>query len=73
MQSVHSGFNDPNNLKFENITILGVPYPPKSVSFAQVGATQRATVLPASNIEHDGAKEVNTHMLKQSLSSQNDK
>uniref|UniRef100_A0A7N8WI38 alpha-glucosidase n=1 Tax=Mastacembelus armatus TaxID=205130 RepID=A0A7N8WI38_9TELE len=29
----HAGYKEPNNLKFENITILGVPHPPKSVLF----------------------------------------
>uniref|UniRef100_A0A8C6LWR3 alpha-glucosidase n=1 Tax=Nothobranchius furzeri TaxID=105023 RepID=A0A8C6LWR3_NOTFU len=56
-----SGYKDPNNLKFENITVLGVPHPPTSVSVTHVntgshlGAT---TVLPNTNIYHDGAKEV---------------
>uniref|UniRef100_A0A8C6M128 alpha-glucosidase n=1 Tax=Nothobranchius furzeri TaxID=105023 RepID=A0A8C6M128_NOTFU len=61
MQVTKAGYKDPNNLKFENITVLGVPHPPTSVSVTHVntgshlGAT---TVLPNTNIYHDGAKEV---------------
>ncbi|XP_047450351.1 sucrase-isomaltase, intestinal [Mugil cephalus] len=58
MQVAHAGYKDPNNLKFEDITILGIPYPPKSVSVTHVGATETTTILSSTNVEHDGAKEV---------------
>lgn len=31
MQLTNTGYKDPNNLKFENITILGFPFPPTSI------------------------------------------
>ncbi|GLD74046.1 sucrase-isomaltase, intestinal [Lates japonicus] len=61
MQVTHAGYKDPNNLKFENITVLGVPSPPMSVSVTHVrnGAQGNSTtVLPNTNIQYDGAKEV---------------
>uniref|UniRef100_A0A8C6NTV2 alpha-glucosidase n=1 Tax=Nothobranchius furzeri TaxID=105023 RepID=A0A8C6NTV2_NOTFU len=36
MQVTKAGYKDPNNLKFENITVLGVPHPPTSVSVTHV-------------------------------------
>uniref|UniRef100_A0A7N6B035 alpha-glucosidase n=1 Tax=Anabas testudineus TaxID=64144 RepID=A0A7N6B035_ANATE len=55
MQVTHAGYKDPNNIKFENITILGVPYPPSSVSVTQVGTGSPGTptTLPNSNIQYD--------------------
>ncbi|XP_068440776.1 sucrase-isomaltase, intestinal isoform X2 [Clinocottus analis] len=60
MQVTHDGYKDPNGLKFENITVLGVPQPPKSVSVTNASsATQHnASTLPTSNIQYDGAKKV---------------
>uniref|UniRef100_A0A4W6E7F6 alpha-glucosidase n=1 Tax=Lates calcarifer TaxID=8187 RepID=A0A4W6E7F6_LATCA len=49
----HAGYKDPNNLKFENIIVLGVPSPPMSVSVTHVrnGAQGNSTtVLPNTNI-----------------------
>ncbi|XP_037531236.1 maltase-glucoamylase, intestinal [Nematolebias whitei] len=57
MQVTSAGYRDPNNLRFENITVLGMPYPPTSVSVTHVDA-ETTTVLPNINIHHDGAKEV---------------
>uniref|UniRef100_A0A8C6LVZ5 alpha-glucosidase n=1 Tax=Nothobranchius furzeri TaxID=105023 RepID=A0A8C6LVZ5_NOTFU len=65
-----SGYKDPNNLKFENITVLGVPHPPTSVSVTHVntgshlGAT---TVLPNTNIYHDGTYLVRWDMEDEEL------
>ncbi|KAG7226089.1 hypothetical protein INR49_018700 [Caranx melampygus] len=61
MQVTNAGYKDPNNLKFENIIILGVPFSPVSVSVTHVGAGvagNSTTVLPNTNIKHDVAKEV---------------
>lgn len=58
MQVTNAGYKDPNNLKFENITILGVPFSPLSVSVTHVGAGNETTELPNTNIKHDAAKEV---------------
>ncbi|XP_013863590.1 maltase-glucoamylase, intestinal [Austrofundulus limnaeus] len=61
MQVTRAGYRDPNNLKFENITVLGMPHPPTSVSVTHVDAgshSKTTTVLPNINVHHDGAKEV---------------
>lgn len=61
MQVTNAGYKDPNNLKFENITILGVPFSPESVSVSHVasgGAGNSTTWLPHTNIKYDGAKQV---------------
>ncbi|AWO99215.1 putative maltase-glucoamylase intestinal-like [Scophthalmus maximus] len=61
MQVAHAGYKDPNNLKFENVTILGVPTAPLSVSVTHVGAGRKGnttTAVPNSGIQYDGAKEV---------------
>lgn len=60
MQVTHAGYSDPNNLKFDNITILGIPVPPVSISVTHVGTTNSTTTLEPSNIHHDGDKKVNT-------------
>lgn len=67
MQVTHAGYKDPNNLKFEDITVLGVPYPPESVSVKHIipGTTGNSTTtLPNTNIQYDADKKVNTHNLK---------
>uniref|UniRef100_A0A8C5HXG7 alpha-glucosidase n=1 Tax=Gouania willdenowi TaxID=441366 RepID=A0A8C5HXG7_GOUWI len=38
MRVTNAGYRDPNNLHFENITILGVPHTPTSVSVTQVNS-----------------------------------
>ncbi|XP_059187897.1 sucrase-isomaltase, intestinal isoform X2 [Centropristis striata] len=61
MQVTHNGYSDPNNLKFETITILGVPYPPAMVSVTHVatGTLEKTiTSVPASGIQYDHAKKV---------------
>ncbi|XP_022623710.1 maltase-glucoamylase, intestinal-like [Seriola dumerili] len=61
MQVTNAGYKDPNNLKFENITVLGVPFSPLAVSVTHVGAGaagNSTTVLPNANIKYDAAKEV---------------
>lgn len=66
MQVTHAGYSDPNNLMFENIIVLGVPHPPTSVSVTHVGTGAQGdsiSLVPNTNIQHDGAKEVNTHIF----------
>lgn len=63
MQVTNNGYNDPNNLKFDNIIILGVPTVPASVSVTDVDATNTTTILDNNNIDYDGAKKVNTSMF----------
>uniref|UniRef100_A0A672YPB2 P-type domain-containing protein n=1 Tax=Sphaeramia orbicularis TaxID=375764 RepID=A0A672YPB2_9TELE len=59
MQVIHAGYSDPNNLTFEDITILGVPHPPLSVSVTHVQTHGNVnTILPVTNIQYDDAKEV---------------
>ncbi|XP_039865377.1 sucrase-isomaltase, intestinal-like [Simochromis diagramma] len=60
MQVTNNGYNDPNNLKFDNIIILGVPTVPASVSVTHVDATNTTTILDNNNIDYDGAKKVLT-------------
>uniref|UniRef100_A0AAX7U1H6 alpha-glucosidase n=1 Tax=Astatotilapia calliptera TaxID=8154 RepID=A0AAX7U1H6_ASTCA len=60
MQVTNNGYNDPNNLKFDNIIILGVPTVPASVSVTDVDATNTTTILDNNNIDYDGAKKVLT-------------
>lgn len=66
MQVNHAGYKDPNNLKFENITVLRVPHPPLSVSVTHIGTSNTGnsmTTLPNTNIEYDADKKVNTHFF----------
>ncbi|XP_051252783.1 sucrase-isomaltase, intestinal [Dicentrarchus labrax] len=61
MQVTHTGYSDPNNLKFDNIIVLGVPHPPMSVSVTHVntGTTGNSTTtVPNSNIQYNEAKKV---------------
>lgn len=63
MQVTNAGYRDPNDLKFENITVLGVPYPPSSVSVTHVGTADvgnSVTTVPNTNIQYDADKKVNT-------------
>ncbi|XP_030650308.1 maltase-glucoamylase, intestinal [Chanos chanos] len=55
MTVTQNGYTDPNNLKFEDITVLGVEAQPGSVSITQ-GET--ITSVPASNIMYDATKKV---------------
>ncbi|XP_070761323.1 sucrase-isomaltase, intestinal [Enoplosus armatus] len=61
MQVTHAGYRDPNDLKFENIIVLGVPHPPMSVSVTHVSAgthENSTTTVPNTNIQYDEAKKV---------------
>lgn len=55
MQVLHSGYADPNNLVFENITVLGLTSPPTTVS---INDGNMVTTLPESNIQYDSMKRV---------------
>ncbi|XP_052008312.1 sucrase-isomaltase, intestinal-like [Xyrauchen texanus] len=52
---VHNGYSDPNNLKFENITVLGMNGSPSNVLLSD-GTT--STALNESQIQHDLIKQV---------------
>uniref|UniRef100_A0A3Q2TYN7 alpha-glucosidase n=1 Tax=Fundulus heteroclitus TaxID=8078 RepID=A0A3Q2TYN7_FUNHE len=61
LQVTKAGYKDPNNLEFDNITIMGVPDPPLSISVTHIpteGGSGTTTVLPNSTYYHDGAKQV---------------
>lgn len=72
LQVMHNGYSDPDNIVFEDITILGFPDPPVSVTVTHVGSdgVNNATVLPNSNFQHNLEKEVwwqtfiNKHLSK---------
>lgn len=66
MEVTHAGFSDPNDLTFENITILGVPDPAISVTLFHP-ATDNTTVLPSSNIDYDQDKKVKWAVIPQRL------
>ena len=58
MQVNRAGYKDPNNLFFENITVLGVAAPPTSVSYTLVGNSTTAV----ANVSYDAAKKVSSHL-----------
>ncbi|CAJ1065724.1 sucrase-isomaltase%2C intestinal [Xyrichtys novacula] len=61
MQVTHAGYEDPADIKFDNITILGIPDPPKSVTVIHVsrGSDEiTKTQVPKFNFNYDGAKQV---------------
>ncbi|XP_044210999.1 maltase-glucoamylase, intestinal [Thunnus albacares] len=58
MQVTHAGYRDPDNLKFENITVLGVPHPPVSVSVTHVTRGNSITNVLGTNIQYDAVKKV---------------
>ncbi|XP_036392320.1 maltase-glucoamylase, intestinal [Megalops cyprinoides] len=55
MQVMHNGFSDPNNLKFENVTILGLSNPPTHVL---VDHGTNITTVPSGNLRYDATKKV---------------
>nr|XP_015216325.1 PREDICTED: sucrase-isomaltase, intestinal [Lepisosteus oculatus] len=55
MQVLKNGYSDPNNLKFEEIKILGVANPPTSVVIKQ---ELNVISLPAQNIQYNNVTKV---------------
>ncbi|XP_072551280.1 sucrase-isomaltase, intestinal [Salminus brasiliensis] len=55
MQVLHNGYVDPNNLVFENITVLGVSTPPTAVSISDGNV---AVAVPESSIQYNAVKKV---------------
>ncbi len=64
MQVVHNGYTDPNNLKFENITVMGVTAAPGHVTVSDGN-----TVLSLSDaqIQYDSNKQVIIVTLQSSI------
>ncbi|KAM8769539.1 sucrase-isomaltase, intestinal isoform 2-T2 [Acanthopagrus schlegelii] len=57
----HAGYQDPNNLKFDDIVILGEPHRPTSVSVTHVKSSGNTTTnVTDANIQHNGGKQVLT-------------
>ncbi|XP_067246031.1 sucrase-isomaltase, intestinal [Chanodichthys erythropterus] len=55
MDVVHKGYTDPNNLKFEDITVMGVTTAPTLILVSD-GTTSNA--LPESQVHYDSTKQV---------------
>ncbi len=55
MNVTHNGYTDPNNLKFENITVMGVTGAPVSVLVSD-GTTTNA--LNVSQVNYDSTRKV---------------
>lgn len=58
MRVTKAGYTDPNNLKFENITILGVPYPPTSIAVSSTGRDGASTNMSTYTEYYDSEKKV---------------
>lgn len=59
MRVTNAGYKDPNNLKFENITILGVPYPPTSTAVSSTSRRDGVSTTTSTYTEHyDSEKKV---------------
>lgn len=59
MRVTNAGYQDPNNLKFENITILGVPYPPISITVTSTSRRDGAsTTTNTFTMQYDSEKKV---------------
>ncbi|XP_023817356.1 sucrase-isomaltase, intestinal [Oryzias latipes] len=62
MDVTNAGYSDPNNLKFETITVLGVPHAPSAVFVIHIGPGGASDPVEIKNtsIHHDATKEVLT-------------
>lgn len=61
MKVTRAGYRDPNDLKFENITVLGVPSPPSSVSVTRFGTADPGnptTTVLNIGVQYDTDKKV---------------
>lgn len=59
MLVTNAKYQDPNNLKFENITILGVPYPPKRTEVSSTSSKDGASTTTSTYTEYyDSEKKV---------------
>ncbi|XP_033832313.1 sucrase-isomaltase, intestinal [Periophthalmus magnuspinnatus] len=57
LHATHIGYTDPNNLKFDDITILGIPLAPSTIIIVNT-KTGAVTHVPTANIQHDNTKKV---------------
>lgn len=58
MQLTNAGYKDPNNLKFENITIMGLPFPPTSTEVLSSNRDGGFTSISNYNEYYDSDKKV---------------
>lgn len=58
MNLTHAGYKDPNNLTFENITILGMSLPPKSIAMSTMSRNNGISTTVLKNTQYDPAKKV---------------
>lgn len=61
MQVTRAGYKDPNNLMFENITILGVSYPPNSSAVSLISGEGSPTTSLPHTMQYDAEKKVLKH------------
>lgn len=61
MRVTNAGYKDPNDLKFENITILGVPYPPIITTVTSTSRRDGASTTTSTfTMDYDSEKKVQT-------------
>lgn len=58
MQVTRAGYKDPNNLMFENITILGVSYPPNASAVSLISRVGSPTISMPHTMKYDAEKKV---------------
>ncbi|XP_056906491.1 sucrase-isomaltase, intestinal isoform X3 [Takifugu flavidus] len=58
MQVTRAGYKDPNNLTFENITILGVSYPPNSSAVSLISGEGSPTTSLPHTMQYDAEKKI---------------
>lgn len=65
MEVTHAGYKDPEGLKFDNIVVLGMPYPPITVTVipGRFGNLENSTILPKDSIHYDTAKKVKIDLV----------
>lgn len=58
MKVTYADYKDPNNLTFENITILGVSYPPNSSAVSPISREGSPTISLPHTMQYDSEKKV---------------
>lgn len=58
MRVTNAGYRDPNKLKFENITVLGVPSPPASIVVSSTSGDGASSTVSNFTKHYDSEKKV---------------
>lgn len=58
MRVAKAGYNDTNKLTFENITVLGVPYPPTNTTVTSTSRDGTSTTTSTFIMDYDTEKKV---------------